>query len=144
MIFNWLKKHGYPVMDIRGCEAHGDVEETYLMRAILIDSRRGRLMLHWFKRSDADREMHDHPWNFWTIMLWHGYVEHTPKGQRRLWPGMILYRPATHRHRVKLINRKPAVTLVWAGPKVRSWGFWEDGRFAPWREFFASKKCADY
>lgn len=32
--------------------------------------------LHIFLRSDDDRALHDHPWNFWSIPLVNGYREH--------------------------------------------------------------------
>lgn len=32
--------------------------------------------LHLFLRSDDDRALHDHPWDFWTWLLVNGYREH--------------------------------------------------------------------
>jgi hypothetical protein len=32
--------------------------------------------LHIFLRSDDDRALHDHPWDFWSILLVNGYREH--------------------------------------------------------------------
>ena len=127
---------------IYGCAERGDANSAYLTRYYITDTSSGKpnLCLHIFHRSDAD-VMHDHPWNFWTIVLWRGYIEHTPNGQRRFWPGMICKRMANHIHRVELINGKPAVTLCLMGPKLRSWGFWENGVFTKWREYFAKKGC---
>lgn len=33
------------------------------------------LKLHHILRSDSDRCQHDHPWGFWTLILWGGYDE---------------------------------------------------------------------
>jgi hypothetical protein len=108
-----------------------------------------QVYLHHILRSDADRELHDHPWNFLAVMLWRGYVEETehPKCTakppctqlRRKWPGMALFRRAEHRHRVLLVNG-PAWSLVFTSSKRRSWGFWRAGAFIPWRSFVA-RKC---
>lgn len=103
----------------------------YLVRWHLIDTERhGRLYLHRFWRSDED-VLHDHPWAFWSLILWGGYVEVTPClpwGQWGLWhrTGSLLRRPATWRHRVVVPDRLRGRvwTLVWTGPKVREWGFW--------------------
>lgn len=59
---------------------------------------------------------------------------------RRKWPGMVLFRRAEHRHRLHLT--RPAWTLVFTSGKKRSWGFWRDGGFIPWRNFVA-RKCQE-
>ncbi len=111
-----------------------------------------QVYLHKIMRSDADRELHDHPWSFLSLILWRGYREETehacgvcganycqPTRLSRKWPGMVLWRPAEHRHRVH-IGPGPAWTLVFTSGKKRSWGFWRAGRFVPWRQFVA-RKC---
>jgi hypothetical protein len=58
-------------------------ECLYLQRWFIMgrggdDGRAGTswaLMLHRMHRPDEDRAHHDHPWNFWTLVLWGGYVE---------------------------------------------------------------------
>lgn len=114
-----------------------------------------QIYLHKICRSDADRELHDHPWDFVSLILWRGYreeidllegvegrelVDHVLRIQRtsRKWPGMILVRRAEHRHRV--LVGKPAWTLVFTSKKRRTWGFWPWSGFVPWRTFIA-RKC---
>jgi hypothetical protein len=121
-----------------------------------------QMFLHKFFRSDNDRELHDHPWDFTSIILWRGYREETEDAScavcrrlaeigkeglhhtvvKRKWPGAILHRKAEHRHRVQLIDDKPSWSLFFTTFKKRSWGFWRDGNFIPWRHFI-SKKCED-
>ena len=109
----------------------------------------GQVLLHKICMSDGDRELHDHPWNFTSIILWRGYVEQTecPKCDRGLCylstpkrPGMILRRAAEHRHRV-LIGDGPAWTLVFTSGRRKSWSFFRGAVAIPWREFI-SRKCA--
>lgn len=111
---------------IKGCEAYGEGEREspYLTRWRILPLKCPvGLYLHWFHRSDGGREMHDHPWSYVSIILWRGYYEVTPNGRRRFYPGMILRRPATHVHRVELVDDNPAITLVMRGRYVREWGF---------------------
>jgi hypothetical protein len=134
----------------------------------------GMVLLHKFVRSDADRELHDHPWSFTSLILWRGYFEEVEdmvklwssekndwievpgcevdltsltglmpfelSHRERRWPLTVLRRKATHRHRVHLIDEKPSWSLVFTEAKNRSWGFWRNGIFIPWREFI-SKRC---
>lgn len=150
---------------IRGCEARGDAGSPYLTRYTLPRIGPVRANLHVFHRSDAD-EHHDHPWNFVSVILWRGYIEET-KGlvkrdfhslcdypkilihglyevgsvRKRVWPGMILYRKAEHRHRVELVNGKKAVTLVFMFKRRREWGFFTKRGWQNWREYFAERGC---
>lgn len=73
---------------IYGCEARGDAQSPYLSRWTLLDLPFGALYLHRFHRSDAD-EMHDHPWSFWSLILWRGYVEETPNRCRDVRNGSV-------------------------------------------------------
>jgi len=126
---------------IRGCH-----DVPLLTRWILAEGRWGKVMFHRFHRSDEDREHHDHPWNFWTVILWRGYVEETLSGQRRLWPGTVRWRSGIWRHRVLLVKdrqgrERESWSLVFAGPRVRDWGFWTDRGWVFWKTFIDSDRC---
>jgi hypothetical protein len=84
----------------------------YLTRWTLYGSRSGggqKLYLHCFHRGDAEDYFHDHPWPFWSLILWGGYWELTESGRRWYGPGSLLRRPAEHRHRVEV---PPGQTLL--------------------------------
>jgi hypothetical protein len=139
---------------IYGCEARGDAASPYMTRWTIFSESWGQLCLHAFHRSDAD-ELHDHPWPFVSLILWRGYVEVTPpacslgidcpygcpRQRKRVWPGMLLFRSATHKHRVELINGERAVTLVFMGRKVRTWGFFTRQGWQRWTDYFKEWGC---
>ncbi len=138
---------------IKGCDARGDGESPYLTRFTLIETSLGAIYIHHFHRSDAD-EHHDHPWAFASLILWRGYVEETwrwstyetyvplpYKRRRRVWPGMVLFRRATHSHRVILVDGKPAWTLVIRGPKQRIWGFFTAKGWQDFKSYFTERGC---
>lgn len=105
------------------------------------------VFLHRFHRSDDDDALHDHPWPFTSVILWGGYYEHTADRAgrvRRRWygPGRVLARSAAHRHRVELPAGRDCWTLVFRGPKAKSWSFFcvgaagvLTGKAVPWRSF---------
>ena len=96
--------------------------------------------VHKFHDSD-DPPYHDHPWSFFSVVLWGGYVEH--RKEERLLPCertsrwvfwdvvrrslSVGYRRATDLHYVRLL-RKPTWTLVICFKKFRIWGFHDGGR----------------
>jgi hypothetical protein len=104
------------------------------------------LYLHHFHRSDVDRELHSHPWN-WAIslILAGGYVEERREGNkvviRKIRPGNINLIMRDDFHRVDL-REYDAWTLFLVGPKKSSWGFWDrvTGKVTHWRDFLAEKQ----
>ncbi|QDH91682.1 hypothetical protein SEA_PHRAPPUCCINO_4 [Mycobacterium phage Phrappuccino] len=111
----------------------------YLQRWYLVPRNRFfNLYLHKFLRSDEDKELHCHPWNFVSFILKGSYIEVTEDGRRERKRFSIAYRRAETRHRVELLRTEaipldrnrprpmetPAWTLVLTGPKIREWGFY--------------------
>lgn len=80
------------------------------------------LYLHQLSCPNEHTLCHDHPWWFITVILWKGYLETTSGKEHRRYPGMVLYRPADHMHKV-LTPFGTSWSLVITGPKGRDWGF---------------------
>lgn len=136
--------------DITG---RGD-EDVYLSRYWLLGSRETRwaLMLHKMRRPDDTACHHDHPWSFWTLVLKGGYVEevthpvelpykhrsgtrNTVVHTRRNRPGMLLFRPAEHTHRISYLPNHTCWTLVLRFKRRRNWGFLTKLGWRPWKLF---------
>jgi hypothetical protein len=98
----------------------------YLERTYLLKLKSFQICIHKILQSDADC-LHDHPWNFLSIILKGGYYEGTTAEQRLNGPelawykrrhkeatyfrwygvGNILYRNAEWKHRIRLKNWLP-------------------------------------
>lgn len=96
-----------------------------------------KVFIHHFLRSDEDSELHDHPWNFTSLILWSGYYEVLPDGGRRRRPGHIIHHRAVDAHRV-LLDR-PSWSLVIAWGKKRTWGFYTRFGWVSYSDFFDKK-----
>lgn len=129
--------------------------DVYLTRWDLFGSRhcsdRPKLFLHLFHRGDYEAALHNHPWDFWSLILAGGYWEWTywyttrdgVHRNERKWHGplSLLVRHAGWRHRVELPPGRRCWTLVWAGPKVQSWGFFCASGFVGWRTFIGREEA---
>ncbi|MCA9361784.1 hypothetical protein KC906_00265 [Candidatus Kaiserbacteria bacterium] len=142
-----------------------DEGEPYLVRYRLWQSKHGvNVYLHHILRSDYDRALHDHPFDFVTILLWGSYIEWQPHwckmffdspverqtepaGNRsfvqvrthRGWLSVIRHK-ATDPHRLELRNGK-VWSLFLRGPKVREWGFYlNNEKWVPHTEYAAREK----
>jgi hypothetical protein len=97
--------------------------EPYLERIFLKDYPDGsKDMLHIIYRSDDDRDMHDHPFNFESRIIRGRYINHMKTGSVTYGEGQTNIMRAEDAHRLEVLDG-PVVTLVHRGPKIRDWGF---------------------
>jgi hypothetical protein len=139
----------YQIISETDCEALRDGIEAYknpyLKRYFIYGKHhKPRIFLHKIITSDPGRELHSHPWNFLSIILWGGYVEESfareyrdgaPTKLKKKYPGMILFRPANFAHRLHLT--KPAWTLVFTSGKKIEWGFHTIKGWLHWKKYEA-------
>jgi hypothetical protein len=96
------------------------------------------ICLHHFHRGDEERDCHDHPFSFLSVVLRGRYREHLFDGG---WVDRgflsLRYRSALHRHRIELL-KKPCWTLCIKRATGREWGFFPNGLFVPWRDYLRS------
>ncbi len=109
----------------------------YLARYRLIKTKWFSIYLHHILTSDQDRNMHDHPFNFTTFILWGGYLEHTPRGAEFHGRFETIRHKATDLHRLELEPGVTAWTLFMRGPTIRRWGFQTAEGWIDWQEYEA-------
>ena len=93
------------------------------------------LRLHHWISSDDMRNFHDHSWWFWTLVLKGGYTDISEKGEEHLTAGSLKFRPAYHKHSVK-VDKGGCWTLLLTGPEMRYWGFWVGKKFKKANKYF--------
>lgn len=108
----------------------GYMERFWLFRTRFVSAR-----IHRILRSDLDRDLHDHPWDYATLILRGGYVEVSERGERWHGPGSLLVRRATHLHRLVLPPGVATTTLFVHGRKRREWGFATARGWVHWRRY---------
>lgn len=106
--------------------------------------------LHHIATPDHDRELHDHPWDFYSLVLRGGYIERRPKYPTENWfnwehneigietwrlPGSLAFRRHTDRHRITHVL-PDTWTLVITSPKRHEWGFYtEKNGKVHWKDY---------
>ena len=106
----------------------------YMLRWVL-QTRWFSIRIHKILASDQERDLHDHPWNFTSVMLSGFYAEVSPEYPNgRIYSApCIIRRRADYPHR--LILCAPVWTLVFSGPKIRDWGFLTEKGWIPWQRY---------
>jgi hypothetical protein len=115
----------------------GERGEPYLERYYLFGAFGWHVYLHRFVDSDPDRGLHDHPWNrAVSLVLSGGYNELRPSAEdpsviatRQVRPWRLNFLRGQDFHRVLLRDGRSAWTLFSHGPRVKGWGFVENGEY---------------
>ena len=132
------------------------VSEDYLIRWHLIpDNKWCNIFLHKFNGPDPGRHLHDHPWNFATIILRGNYTEYQPDrpGRRLGSPsefnkdsfqsfsaqaGDVHFRKAEFIHTIYKVQ--PGTwSLIVTGRGRREWGFHTPGGWVHWKTYSERK-----
>ncbi len=93
------------------------------------------IRLHHWLHSDDARYFHDHTWWFATLILKGSYTDVSPSGEERLTIGKIAFRPALHRHYVK-VDKGGCWSFLLTGPRIRRFGFWVGKKFKKSNKYF--------
>lgn len=125
--------------------------ELYLVRWRVIQTPWFGVFVHKINEPDFDRDCHDHPWNFTSIILRGGYTEEVWPVPRHLFmPDTLGAAPISYqrrwnlfsRHRMttekahKIISVKPGtISLILVGRRFRDWGFWTPQGWVVWTEY---------
>ena len=150
MLWKWL--------DIMKSSSGGaEHDDTYLTRLTFLRTPWFQIMLHFIYLPDQDRAVHDHPWSFWGVVLSGAYFETWGEPQGKRWMRYhhrqlvhrLIHKSSRTAHRITEIIGKRVITLLFTGPKVKSWGFYvrDVGRkmsyrsrpvvYVPWREYLS-------
>ncbi|ACK71709.1 conserved hypothetical protein [Gloeothece citriformis PCC 7424] len=98
------------------------------------------LMLHKICLSDPD-DLHDHPWWYATLILKGGYWEITSQGRFWRGPGHFRISTAQSLHRIEIpSNSDGSWSLFLRGPKIREWGFIQDGKWIYHKDYLKARK----
>jgi hypothetical protein len=120
----------------------------YLERWKLEKNDRGGIYLHHFVASD-DVIPHDHPRRSTSLILAGSYIELIRGSDGCMHPevrtpGDVVFRRASHTHRIELADGQDAWSLFMFGPHVRQWGFvCPTGRWMHWKEFTGFDQTGD-
>lgn len=111
--------------------------------------------VHHIATPDVDRHLHDHPWDFISIVLRGWYVEQRPQYTDLFfgWPddaielthgafrkeGSIAYRRTTDRHSISSMSEDGVWTLFITFKYQQGWGFFTQEGKVPYREYLATR-----
>lgn len=123
--------------------------ELHFKRWAILETKWFNIYLHKIYKSDEDKHPHNHPWNFWSLILWGSYKEElwtydgfdyihtlTRTVEQRKW--LSLAKRETYQYH-KITLTKPVLTLVITGKRRKEWGYLKDNKFCDNEEYRRQK-----
>jgi len=114
-------------------------KEIYLRRLYIARCPLFSIMIHFIDTPDKQRHLHDHPIYMLCFVLKGWYVEElegsfdSPDSIGRVrWINWVT---PHKKHRIILTPKDGAVTLCFAGPSVREWGFHTEDGWVGYQEY---------
>ena len=93
------------------------------------------IWIHGIYAADEDKHLHNHPWDFKSIVLKGAYIEKTEKGIVRQTPGKFNSRNGNDFHKILRLVTPVVYTLFIVTPVKREWGYLVDGQFIQHEEY---------
>lgn len=85
------------------------------------------VFIHGIYKSDEDEHMHDHPWDYFSIVIWGKFIEKVKQGRNAQTFLTTSHRKAEHTHKIEELKSKKVYTLFFASKRKREWGYWVRG-----------------
>lgn len=130
------------------------LEKEIMSKAGVLHFRRWRILstpwfgvyIHRIYKADDDKYLHDHPWDYWSMVLTGSYNEETETSPRpghgkenMLVPGSCNSRRGEQFHKIKSLNSKSVTTLFITGKRRRDWGY-KVGKYWVHNEYYRKNK----
>ena len=103
--------------------------ELHFKRWEILKTRWGSIWLHAIHKADTDKHLHNHPWDFISVVLKGSYYEQTPKGNKKQYPGKINLRNGEEHHKILELLSPVVYTLFFVSAPKRQWGYKVEGKF---------------
>lgn len=110
----------------------------------------GEVRLHAIHHEDHDRDLHNHPTDYLTVILrggyveevridWYGYAAYKHVYWRQ--PGDIVSAAKARFHRIARLLDGPSYSMFFLkSGNEGDWGFYVDGEYVPRKEYFAQRR----
>lgn len=87
------------------------------------------IWLHGIYKEDQDEHLHNHPWDFISVVLWGSYLEALKTKVNTQFPGRINVRNGVGYHKILKLLTKTVYTLFFVTKPKREWGYCVDDKF---------------
>ena len=109
--------------------------KLHFRRWEILKTRWFSIYIHGIYAADQDKHLHNHPWDYKSIVLKGSYIEETNNGVNILKFGTVTSRIGKDYHKIKSLLTKSVYTLFIVSPIKRIWGYQVDGSWVNHEEY---------
>lgn len=143
------------LLDANGKDILGTRSTASKVLEVLTRGRYRAIRLHWIRRRDSDRDRHNHPFDFDSLILGGWYLEEyeeqyihpidcstvvTRDAVRMRMPGMVNNGKASTFHRIASVPESGVWTLFFMTANTNDWGFKVNGVFVKSQHYFIRRR----
>lgn len=112
-------------------------EQVLLIRWRVVQTPWFSVFVHKHLRPDPQRDLHDHPFSFVSLIVKGGYRELRHRASLPLLHVALSMRfmRATWPHSILDLVRVPTWTILFIGPRYRDWGFYTDAGWVHHKDY---------
>jgi hypothetical protein len=114
--------------------------KLHFRRWELLKTKWFSIWIHGIYESDQDLHLHNHPWDFKSIVLKGSYIELTEKGFVWQTPLKFNSRNGENFHKIYKLLTPVVYTLFFVTPPKREWGYEVNGEFITHEKYRELKK----
>ncbi len=81
------------------------------------------IYIHQIFKADEDLHLHNHPWNYCSIILYGSYIERNQFYDTIMKPLSVSIQKAQRFHKIKEMLSKQCISLFITGKKYNEWGY---------------------
>jgi len=93
------------------------------------------IYIHGIYAPDQDKHLHNHPWDYKSLVLKGSYIEETNNGVNLLKFGSVTSRSGEDYHKIKTLLTNSVYTLFIVSPAKRTWGYQVNGKWMDNEEY---------
>lgn len=113
--------------------------KLHFRRWEILKTRWFSIYIHGIYAADQDKHLHNHPWDYKSIVLKGSYIEETLTGNNVMRPLKMVTRDGKDYHKIKELKSKSVYTLFIVSPVKRIWGYLVDGSWMNHEEYREKK-----
>lgn len=86
------------------------------------------IWIHGIYSADKDEHLHNHPWDYFSLVLKGSFLEETESGTKIMRPLSYVKRDGSEFHKIKILFTPKVYTLFITSPPKRDWGYKVKGK----------------
>jgi hypothetical protein len=109
--------------------------KLHFRRWQILKTRWFSIWIHCIYAPDEDKHLHNHPWDFKSMVIKGSYLEETENGNIFQKFGKFNSRNGDDFHKILKLNTEKVYSLFFVTPPKREWGYKVDGKFIQHEEY---------